>query len=194
AARVLNALRAAGHQVLDIEGLASWRHGLLAPAPGGQPSQAWFESQLLHAIRSFDPRAPVWVADAGPQMGSLKLPGALQDAVAIAPVATLMTQLPQRVRAWRADDPLLRGDALAIVEALAARIPAPSASLLTRWRKDAVAGATDGLLSSFLADYIDVDYGEQLTGRSARRHALPGFVATSLERTDLVSAVRSWAS
>jgi tRNA 2-selenouridine synthase len=194
AVRVLRALRAAGQQVLDVESLANWRHGALGPPPSGQPSQAWFESQLLQAIRGLDPRAPVWVADLGSQIGSLAMPGALQDAVAIAPMATLTAELPQRVQAWREDEPLLCGDTLAAVDAMAARTPIPSASLLTRWRDAAVAGASDGLLSSLLADYVDVDYSQQLTARSARRHALPALEVASLEPADLVSAVRAWAS
>src|SRR5512143_2561751 len=47
----LAALAAEGAQVLDLEGLARHRGSLLGDLPGDpQPSQKWFESQLLAAL------------------------------------------------------------------------------------------------------------------------------------------------
>ena len=72
ALRVLRALREVGQQVVDVEGLAGWRHGALKPNQGAQPSQAWFESQLLESIRALDPRTPVWVGDVDTGVGSVE--------------------------------------------------------------------------------------------------------------------------
>ena len=117
--RVLSALRELEHQVLDVEGLAGSRHGELAGSTHGQPSQAWFESQLLQAIREIDPRSPVWVGDSNQNAGSLTLPGALADAMAFAPVASLQVEPLERVRCWREDEPLLAQEPAAIIEAVA---------------------------------------------------------------------------
>ena len=119
-ARVLNAMRELEHQVLDVEGLAGSRHGELVRSAREQPSQAWFESQLLHAIRGLDPRAPVWVGDTNRSAGSLVLPGALVDAMAFAPSADLHVEPLERERCWREDEPLLAQEPAAIIEALVA--------------------------------------------------------------------------
>jgi tRNA 2-selenouridine synthase len=91
--RILTALRSVGHQVLDLEALAGTRRFALTAHSQAQPAQAWFDSQLLQALRATDPTAPVWVADTGPKLGAIVLPGALNDALAIASPGCRRTSL-----------------------------------------------------------------------------------------------------
>ena len=192
AARVLRALREVGHQVLDVEQFAGWRHGALGAPLIPQPAQAWFESQLIQAIRGFDPRLPVWIGDIGPHAGSLSLPGALTDALAIAPTAALKAGVPERVQRWQEDEPLLHAEISDVVQTMAALSPAPSSKLLAHWRRLTARDATDLLLSSVLTDYIDPAYAEAAAERSADRHSLPALVVDSLTPSRLASAVRPW--
>jgi len=61
--RLLAALERAAAQVLDLEALAAHRGSVLGALPGApQPTQKWFESQLLAKLESCDasrPRFPI---------------------------------------------------------------------------------------------------------------------------------------
>ena len=191
-ARVLNAMRELEHQVLDVEGLAGSRHGELVRSAREQPSQAWFESQLLHAIRGLDPRAPVWVGDTNRSAGSLVLPGALVDAMAFAPSADLHVEPLERVRCWREDEPLLAQEPAAIIEALVALKPPPTETLLATWRQLVEKGLAELLAPSLLSDYLNPLYAEQAAMRSAGRHAMAPLVIDSFSPAGLMAAVRAW--
>lgn len=190
--RVLQALRAVGHQVLDLGGLAAWRHGALGASSATQPKQAWFESQLLHELRELDPGSPVWTADLGAQAGSLSLPGALMEALAIAPVAYLQVDAAERVRRWQEDEALVCDEPSKFLRAVASLSPPPSSNLLAQWRRLAASGVSDLLLSSVLKDHVDVAYAEGTAKRCGNRHRLPPLVVESLEPSAMAAAVRAW--
>ncbi len=80
--RLLAALAAEGAQTLDLEGLAKHRGSLLGEFPGDpQPSQKWFESQLLAALQGLDAARPVYVESESKKIGSVQVPDALLDAM-----------------------------------------------------------------------------------------------------------------
>jgi tRNA 2-selenouridine synthase len=189
-ARVLTALRSLGHQVLDIEALAGRRRFALT-AHSSQPAQAWFDSQLLQALRTTDPSAPVWVADTSHQLGAITLPGALSDALALAPAAALQADIAARASAWAEDEPLC-AQAEALIPAVASQGEVPSADVLARWRELASQGLTGLLLAGLLADGLDKVYEAERVERALRQHALPPLVVASLAAAPLAEAVRHW--
>lgn len=72
--RLLQALRQAGAQVLDLEQLARHRGSLLGALPGHeQPSQKRFESDLVTALTQFDPARPVFVEAESSRIGSISV-------------------------------------------------------------------------------------------------------------------------
>jgi tRNA 2-selenouridine synthase len=76
--RLLAALRKAGAQVLDLETLAAHRGSVLGNLPDRpQPSQKWFESQLLEALCALDAARPVFVEGESKKIGQLQVPEAL---------------------------------------------------------------------------------------------------------------------
>jgi tRNA 2-selenouridine synthase len=76
--RLLGALRRAGAQVLDLEALAAHRGSVLGNLPGcPQPSQKWFESQLLRELSTLDAARPVFVEGESKKIGQLQVPEAL---------------------------------------------------------------------------------------------------------------------
>ena len=78
--RLLHALREAGAQTLDLEQLAAHRGSLLGALPGEpQPSQKWFDTLLVGALRGFDPARPVFVEAESRRIGAVSLPLALLD-------------------------------------------------------------------------------------------------------------------
>jgi tRNA 2-selenouridine synthase len=189
-ARVLDALRSLCHQVLDIEALAGKRRFVLA-AHSSQPAQAWFDSQLLQALRATDPSAPVWVADTSHQLGAITLPGALIDALALAPAAALQADMAARASAWEEDEPLC-AQAEVLIPAVSSQGGLPSSAVSARWRELASQGLTGLLLEGLLADGLDKVYEAERAERALRQHALPPLVVASLAAAPLAEAVRQW--
>lgn len=190
-ARAMVALRELGQQVLDIEALAGIRRNALSSSTAPQPAQAWFDSQLLQALRALDPSAPVWVADTGARIDSIALPSALQDALAIAPVGQLQVDLAVRAAAWAEDEPLC-GEVQALIEAVAARDPRPSPELLAHWQDLARQGGGVPLLCRVLEQHIDPVYQKDRAERGVWQHALPRLQVDALSAAALTEAVRLW--
>jgi tRNA 2-selenouridine synthase len=96
--RFLAALRKAGAQVLDLEALAAHRGSVLGGLPGEpQPSQKWFESQLLAALGPFERSRPVYVEGESKKIGAVQVPEALMARMRASPCVTLETDLSTRV-------------------------------------------------------------------------------------------------
>lgn len=80
--RLLQALRARGAQVLDLEALAAHRGSLLGDLPDQpQPSQKWLESSIWWQLRQFDPARPIYVESESKKIGKLRVPDALLAAI-----------------------------------------------------------------------------------------------------------------
>ena len=78
--RLLQALAAAGAQVLDLEALAKHRGSVLGGLPHApQPSQKAFETQVWTALSAFAPSSPVYVESESRKIGQLQVPTALLD-------------------------------------------------------------------------------------------------------------------
>ena len=96
--RKLAALAREGHQVLDLEELAAHRGSVLGNLPDRpQPTQKWFESQVLAKLRSFDPGKPVYVEGESRKIGQLQIPEALIERMRASPCLVLETGLETRV-------------------------------------------------------------------------------------------------
>ena len=76
--RLLQALREAGAQVLDLEGLARHRGSILGALPGQpQPTQKAFDTAVWRSLAGFDAARPVFVESESARIGSLRVPEAL---------------------------------------------------------------------------------------------------------------------
>jgi tRNA 2-selenouridine synthase len=190
-ARIMAALRRLGQQVLDIEAMAGRRRNTLALSMDRQPAQAWFDSQLLQALRALNPLAPVWVADSGARIGPIALPGALQDALAIAPVGQWQADLALRAAAWAEDEPLC-GNAQALIETVVALHPQPMPALVAQWQDLAREGGGVALLVSVLGQHLDPVYQTERADRAARQHGLPPLQLDSLSAAALAEALPCW--
>lgn len=78
--RLLQALAAAGAQVLDLEGLARHRGSVLGGLPHEeQPTQKAFETQVWQTLSGFDAARPVYVESESRKIGQLQVPTTLLD-------------------------------------------------------------------------------------------------------------------
>lgn len=97
---MLEQLRAAGEQVIDLEALAAHRgssYGRIGiPAP--QPTQLTFDSLVRDNLATCDHSQPVWLEDEGPHIGSLRLPSKITTAIANAHTVELSLALEERIQ------------------------------------------------------------------------------------------------
>jgi tRNA 2-selenouridine synthase len=100
---LLEALSAAGGQVLNLEALARHRGSVLGPSlPAGeadpQPGQRAFETQIWQVLRGCDPRRPVYVESESRRIGKLSIPAALFEALIDSPCLRIVAPLQARVQ------------------------------------------------------------------------------------------------
>jgi tRNA 2-selenouridine synthase len=102
--RLLSALASVGAQVLDLEDLAQHRGSLIGDIPGvAQPTQKWFDSQLVERLRRFDPALPIWVESESKKIGAIQVPSALLETMHGARLFSLGAPMAERVALWRED-------------------------------------------------------------------------------------------
>ncbi|TMM54043.1 tRNA 2-selenouridine(34) synthase MnmH [Sulfitobacter sabulilitoris] len=96
--RILHHLKAAGAQMLDLEGLANHRGSLFGGMGDPQPSQKMFESRLATAITTLDPARPVIVEAESNKIGDLLIPPSLWSLMNAAPQVEITAPLAARGR------------------------------------------------------------------------------------------------
>lgn len=157
--RFLDALRDAGGQVLDLEGLANHKGSLFGLTPGtAQPSPRGFESRIVNALRGFDPNQTVWVESESPKIGQLYVPKTLHSTMQNSPSVRLNAPLAARVkhsvedyRPWF-DHP---DEVCARLERLTYR---HGHDVINRWTDLVKAGDWDELVETLLVDHYDPAY------------------------------------
>ena len=96
--RLLHALRRAGAQVIDLEGLAKHRSSVLGAIPGlPQPSQKHFDTLIWDALRQLDRSQPVYIESESKKVGNLAVPTPLIEAMRASQCLNLMLPDPHRV-------------------------------------------------------------------------------------------------
>lgn len=99
--QVIDALCELGEQAIDFGAHVGACRGPGAPGPARPAmSQAAFETWLLNTLRHRETHAVVWVAGASDLPLTLRLPAAMREAVARAPVTVLRVPPAVRARAW----------------------------------------------------------------------------------------------
>ena len=96
--KILLALKDAGQQILDLEGLANHR----GSAFGGigqavQPSTEQFENELFTELQATNSGASIWVEDEGNRVGSVVVPPDFYDRMRHSPAVFMSSSPEQRV-------------------------------------------------------------------------------------------------
>ncbi len=161
--RLLAALGAAGAQTLDLEGLARHRGSLLGDLPGDpQPSQKWFESQLVDALAALDPARPVFVESESRKIGDVQLPDALLASMRGSSCVRLDTPTPLRVAMLMREYAHFLAAPDALAERLAHLAPVHGNKAIERWRDAAARGEFDALVAELLERHYDPMYAQSI--------------------------------
>lgn len=162
--RLLQALAAAGAQVLDLEELAAHRGSLLGALPGQpQPTQKRFESAIWFALSRFDPARPVFVESESKKIGSLRVPDALLAAMHASPCIRLEVPLAARVQLLTEDYAHFLADPGLINARLAHLTELRGHETVAAWQELASNQAWPDLVAALLEEHYDPAYHRSLS-------------------------------
>ena len=184
--RLLNALVQVDAQVLDLEELARHRGSLLGDWPDApQPSQKWFDSQVLATLARFDPARPVFVESESRKIGTVQVPEALLAAMRAAECVRLDTPLPLRVALLKEEYAHFLADPDALATRLAHLVPLHGRKTVERWNALARAGDFDPLVHELLVQHYDPTYARSIERNFPRVALAPTVTSTSLSTAAL---------
>jgi tRNA 2-selenouridine synthase len=162
--RLLQALGAAGHQVLDLETLAGHRGSVLGRLPDQpQPSQKWFDSLLLQAIQHLDLSRPVYVEAESNRIGLITLPDALCRKMHASPCLLLEVPLQERIRFLLEDYHFYLDEPERLVTQLEVLKNIYGKAQLATWAAMARAGQFSELVEDLLTRHYDPAYSRSMT-------------------------------
>lgn len=157
--RLLQALAAAGAQVLDLEALARHRGSVLGLVPGeAQPTQKAFETALWHALGGLDRGRPVFVESESRTIGRLRLPETLLQGMRSARVVQVQMPLEARLAFLMHDYRHFVLDTAAFGQRLEALKALRGAETIARWQAQAAAGELEPVVRELLEQHYDPVY------------------------------------
>jgi tRNA 2-selenouridine synthase len=157
--RLLQALEAAGAQVLDLEALASHRSSVLGLIPGQpQPTQKRFDTLVWEKLRSFDPARPVYVESESRKVGNVAVPDALMAAMRASPCLRLDLGDDERVRLLLEDYAFFRSDPDLFCRRLDALVQLRGREQVQAWQAQVRAGDIEPVVRELLVKHYDPGY------------------------------------
>ena len=161
---LLLALRDAGAQVIDLEGLANHKGSLLGEhVATKQPTQKRFDSLLWSALASLDPTRPVFVESESKKIGLVQMPESMREQMAAGVCVWLDVPVAARVTHLRGEYEHFVADPALLMQKLAPLKALRGGEMLARWQTLASAGNIDGVVESLLVDHYDPLYTTAIT-------------------------------
>lgn len=157
--RLLQALAAAGAQVLDLEALASHRSSVLGLLPDQpQPTQKRFDTLVWSALRALDPTRPVFVESESKKVGNLTVPAPLIDAMRASDCLRLELSDDERVALLLEDYDLFIRDAELFCSRLDALAELRGKAVVESWKTRARARQFEPVVRELLTQHYDPGY------------------------------------
>jgi tRNA 2-selenouridine synthase len=157
--RLLQALKAQGAQVLDLEALANHRSSVLGVIPGmSQPTQKAYDSLIWAALRSFDASRPVYIESESKKVGNVAIPEGLITAMRAAPCLQLDLNEDERVALLLEDYDFFVKDIAYFCDRLGALTQARGKEVVTGWQTRARSGDVASVVRQLLVDHYDPVY------------------------------------
>ena len=157
--RLLQALEAAGAQVLDLEGLASHRSSVLGFIPGQpQPTQKRFDTFVWEKLRGFDPARPVYVESESRKVGNVTVPEPLIHAMRASDCLRLDLPDDERVQLLLEDYDFFSRDPALFCERLDALVQLRGREQVQAWQAQVRAGNIEPVVRELLVKHYDPGY------------------------------------
>ncbi len=157
--RLLQALKAQGAQVLDLEALANHRSSVLGVIPGTpQPTQKAYDSLIWAALKSFDASRPVYIESESKKVGNVAIPEGLITAMRAAPCLQLDLNENERVELLLEDYDFFVKDIEFFCDRLGALTQARGKEVVTDWQTQARNGDVASVVRELLVDHYDPVY------------------------------------
>ena len=168
--RLLQALEAAGAQVLDLEGLASHRSSVLGLIPGQpQPSQKRFDTLVWEKLRGFDPARPVYVESESKKVGNVAVPETLIAAMRGSACLRLDLSDDERVQLLLEDYAFFSREPDFFCQRLDALVQLRGREQVQAWQAQVRAGEIEPVVRELLVKHYDPGYA------SSTRRNFQGF-------------------
>jgi tRNA 2-selenouridine synthase len=190
--RFLGALRKAGAQVLDLEALAAHRGSVLGGLPGEpQPSQKWFESQLLAALEQFDRARPVFAEGESKKIGEIQVPEALMARMRASRCVVLDTPLDARVTLLLDEYRHFLSDRAALDAQLDCLVALHGGERIGEWKALAAAGKWREFVERLLVQHYDPAYRRSSMRNFAELQHAPVVKIESADEAAFARAARN---
>jgi tRNA 2-selenouridine synthase len=192
--RLLHALRDAGAQVLDLEGLARHRGSVLGLVPGDtQPSQKGFDTLVWDALRGFDPSRPVFVESESKKIGNVTVPEALIARMRASDCLNVELPDDERVALLMEDYDFLAKDVGFFCNRLAALTELRGKSVVDEWQRMAQAGEIAPLFRELLVKHYDPGYAASIRRNFKRFGEAKAVVLEDRSREAMMAAANKLA-
>ncbi|ANQ84852.1 tRNA 2-selenouridine synthase [Azoarcus olearius] len=179
--RILEALAAAGAQVVDLEGLAAHKGSVLGGLPDRpQPTQKGFETALHAVLSGLDPARPVFVEAESRKIGRIFLPDPLLFAIRKAPCIVVEASREARLE-YLVRDYAYLGDDTARLQGLIEKLRGlQSNERIDNWLALAQARALPALFGELVDHHYDPLYRRSQNGSYQGYAAAPRIVTDDL--------------
>ena len=161
--RLLHALREAGAQVLDLEGLANHRSSVLGIIPGvAQPAQKRFDTLVWDALRRLDAKRPVFVESESKKVGNVTVPDALIEHMRASECVDLQLSDDERVALLLEDYDFFVRDTGLFCERLSALTELRGKAVVDDWQARARSGDVESVVRDLLVKHYDPGYAASI--------------------------------
>ncbi len=186
--RLLQALAAAGAQVLDLEALANHRSSVLGSIPGQpQPSQKRFDTLVWDALRKFDETRPVYIESESKKVGNLAVPDSLITAMRASPCLRLELPEDERVKLLLEDYAFFVQNPEQFCQRLDALVALRGKAVVDQWKTQVHAGDFDTVVRELLTLHYDPGYLQSIERNFAQYSTAKLIAARSGSTRDMAA-------
>ncbi len=157
---LLEHLKDAGAQTLDLEGLAHHRGSLFGAMEQPQPAQKLFESRIAGVLSGFDPTRPIWVEAESSRVGDRTVPPMVWSAMQSAPRAEITAPKTTRAAYLARAYSDLTEDATLLKKRIGQLAPYHAAEVISDWQQLARGGNWATLAEGLISAHYDPRYAK----------------------------------